>query len=60
MSSVEGVAYQQMESHITRKAITEKPTKYKKRKKIIPAVSKVCNNMLPKRKGVVGTSHNPG
>lgn len=31
MSSVERVAYQHMESHIT-----EKPTKYKKRKKIIP------------------------
>lgn len=60
MSRVEGVAYQQMDSQIPRETVTKKAHKMQKRKKTIPAVSKVCNNMIPKREGGVGTSHNPG
>lgn len=51
--STDGIAHNQ-------KNCNGKVNKIQKRKKIIPAVSKMCNNMLPKRKGGVGTSHNPG
>lgn len=60
MPSVEGPTYQQMESHITRKTVNGKANKLQKIKKIIPSVSKACNNMSPKGKGEAGSNHNRG